>query len=320
MHDRRGVGRGQRRRGLDADVEDFAKGQRAALETLAHGFAFDELRHQESRAVVIADLVDRQDVGMIERRGGTGLMKKAAEAFRIAAQLTPQDLERHRPSERGIERLVDVAHAAAAEQALNLVAADGRSRIQRHRRLRLYRRGWRCPGTDDQAPEHNPNSKTVVQGVEMTRTLSALFACLTLLGAPLAGQDKPVFAGTWKLSDPAAPDPFTPTVMTVVQDATALTVMTTSQMGEFKTSYKLDGSEAPSPMEFNGMTIDRIAKLVWEGNKLLLITTSKMEGQSFEFKSTWSLTADGVLATETTVPDFQGGGAPITIKATYKKS
>jgi hypothetical protein len=154
----------------------------------------------------------------------------------------------------------------------------------------------------------------------MTRTLSALFACLALLGGPLAGQDKPQFAGTWKLSDSATAEMFTPTVMTVVQDATALTVTTTSQMGEFKTSYKLDGSEAPSPMEFNGMTIDRMTKLVWQSNKLLLITSSKMEGQSIEFKSAWSLTADGTLATETTVPDFQGGGAPLTIKATYKKN
>jgi hypothetical protein len=42
----------------------------------------------------------------------------------------------------------------------------------------------------------------------MTRALSALFACWVLLGAPasLAGQDKPSFVGTWKLSDPAAPE------------------------------------------------------------------------------------------------------------------
>ena len=154
----------------------------------------------------------------------------------------------------------------------------------------------------------------------MTRALSVMFTCLALLGAPIAGQDKPSFAGTWKLSDPATPEMFTPSVMTVVQDAAALTVTTTSQMGEFKTSYKLDGSEAPSPLDFNGMTIDRMTKLVWEGNKLFLITTSKMEGQSLEFKSAWSLAADGSLVTETTVPDFQGGGAPITTKATYKKS
>ena len=155
----------------------------------------------------------------------------------------------------------------------------------------------------------------------MNRALSVSFACLVLIApASLAGQDKPSFAGTWKLTDPATPEMFTPSTMTVVQDATTLTVTTASQMGEFKTSYKLDGSEAPSPLNFNGMTIDRMTKLVWEGNRMLLITTSKTEGGLLEFKSAWSLTADGALAAVSTVPDFQGGGAPITTKATYKKN
>ena len=42
-------------------------------------------------------------------------------------------------------------------------------------------------------------------------------------------------------------------------------------------------------------------------------------GQSFETKSVWSLSADGTLLVEVTRPDFQGGGAPITTKAAYKK-
>jgi len=156
----------------------------------------------------------------------------------------------------------------------------------------------------------------------MNRALHALFACLMLIGlsGSPAAQDKPNFVGTWKLSDPAAPEAFTPTVITVVQDATTLTVTTTSQMGAIKTTYKLDGSEAPSPLDFNGVTIDRMTKLVWEGARLMLITTSKIEGQTLEFKSAWTLGPDGTLATETTVPDFQGGGAPITTKATYKKN
>ena len=153
----------------------------------------------------------------------------------------------------------------------------------------------------------------------MKRALLLLMACVTLLGAPGAGQDKPNFAGTWKLVEPATADQFTPTVMKVDQDATALTVTTTAQIGEFKTSYKMDGSEAPSPMDFNGMTIDRMAKLIWEGNKLVLVTTSKMEQQAIEFKSVWSLTAADTLSTVTTVPDFQGGAGPMTMKATYKR-
>ncbi len=44
-----------------------------------------------------------------------------------------------------------------------------------------------------------------------------------------------------------------------------------------------------------------------------------MEGQLLEFKSVWSVTADGALVTVSSVPYFQNGGAPITTKASYKK-
>ena len=153
----------------------------------------------------------------------------------------------------------------------------------------------------------------------MKRTLIAVLACVALLGPAVGAQDRANFAGTWKLADPATPQAFTPTVMNVVQDASSITVTTTSQMGEFKTSYKLDGSEGRSPLDFNGTTIDRMTKVIWEGNKLWLITASEADGRLIEFKSAWSLTADGALLTESTIPDFQNGGAPITTKATYKK-
>ena len=149
--------------------------------------------------------------------------------------------------------------------------------------------------------------------------VSILVALLTMSGAVGTAQDKPNFAGTWKLSDPATPDQFTPTVMTVAQDATNLTVTTLSQMGEFKTAYKVDGTEARSPLDFNGTTIDRMVKLTWEGKHLILVAKSEANGQIIEFKSTWSLDADGTLSTVTTFPDFQGGPTPITLKAKYKK-
>ena len=133
-------------------------------------------------------------------------------------------------------------------------------------------------------------------------------------------QDKPAFAGTWKLTDPAQPDMFTPSQLVVAQDATVLTLTATGQMGEFTTTYKLDGSTGRSPLEFNGQTIDRATKATWSGGKLTLTTTSDMNGQTIEFKSVLSLNADGALMVESTFPDFQGGGGPITNKATYKKS
>lgn len=152
----------------------------------------------------------------------------------------------------------------------------------------------------------------------MMRLLTTLFAVLTLTAAA-AAQNKPDFAGTWKLVG-EAPDQFTPTQIVVAQDATLLTVTTTGQMGDFKTTYKLDGTAGSSPLDFQGNTIDRTTKMTWTDNKLTLTAASDMGGQPFEVKSVVATGPDGTMIVETTFPDFQGGGGPITTKATYKKS
>lgn len=152
----------------------------------------------------------------------------------------------------------------------------------------------------------------------MTRMFSILLAAM-MLSAAAAAQDKPDFVGTWKLAGDA-PDQFTPTQIVVAKDATVLTVTTTGQMGEFKTTYKLDGTAGSSPLDFQGNTIDRTTKMTWNENKLTLTAASEMGGQAFEVKSVVSAGPDGTMIVETTFPDFQGGGAPVTTKASYKKS
>ena len=109
-----------------------------AGDALAQRLAVDEFGHQEARAVVIADLVNRQDVRVIERRRRPRFVQETAQSFRIAAQLRPQYLERDRSPERRVDGLVDLAHPAGAEQAQDLVTADGAARGQGHRRG-LYR-------------------------------------------------------------------------------------------------------------------------------------------------------------------------------------
>jgi hypothetical protein len=90
-------------------------------------------------------------------------------------------------------------------------------------------------------------------------------------------------------------------------------------MGEFKTTYKLDGTPGSSPLDFQGNVIDRTTQATWNENKLTLTAKSDMNGQTIEFRSVVSAGPDGTMIVETTFPDFQGGGAPITRKATYKK-
>jgi hypothetical protein len=152
----------------------------------------------------------------------------------------------------------------------------------------------------------------------MNRPLFVVLVCAALI-AGIAAQEKPNFVGTWKLSDDAAADMFASSQMTVAQDGNNLTVTSLGQMGEFKTTYHMDGTEARSPIDFNGTTLDRVTKTTWDGNKLVLMVTTDVNGQSFDIKAIWSLSAEGNLLVEVTHPDFQGGGGPVTSKATYKK-
>src|SRR5215471_15684746 len=117
----------------------------------------------------------------------------------------------------------------------------------------------------------------------MKRILSMIVTVL-LIAAGAAGQDKPDFSGKWKLVGDA-PDEFTPNQIVVAKDATLLTVTVTGQMGEFKTTYNLDGSAGRSPLDFQGNTIDRQTKMAWNESKLTLTATSDMGGQTFEVKS-----------------------------------
>jgi hypothetical protein len=155
----------------------------------------------------------------------------------------------------------------------------------------------------------------------MRRLPSSVAILFVLFSVAFAAQAKPNFAGKWTLTgDPSAAGMMTPASITVTQDDKTLTVAVVGQMGEIKTAYNLDGSEGKSPIEFNGNSIDRVTKSAWDGSKLLLTTIANFQGQSFETKQVWTLGADGTLTVEATRPDFQGGGAPVTTKAVYKKS
>jgi hypothetical protein len=133
-------------------------------------------------------------------------------------------------------------------------------------------------------------------------------------------QAKPNFGGKWALTSPdAASVGMNPTSMTVTHDDKTFVIASTGQMGEIKTVFNLDGTSAKSPLEIQGMSIDRVTKSAWDGNKLVLTTVSDFQGQSFETKQIWALGTDGTLTIDSTRPDFQGGGAPVTTKLVYKK-
>jgi pectate lyase len=148
-------------------------------------------------------------------------------------------------------------------------------------------------------------------------------AAVSLAPAGLVAQAIPSFAGKWTVVDAGGGQGAGPGGLgqdaVVVQDATTMTVTRTTPMGEVKSVYKLDGSESRNTFNFNGTAIDQVSKVKWSDGKLLINTSMNFDGNTVEVSMTMSLDPSGTLSVETTRPDFQGGGAPVTTKTTYKK-
>ena len=75
-------------------------------------------------AVVLADLVDRDDAGVVEQGDGLGLVLEAAQLVVAGEQAGLDHLERDGPVEGDLPGLVDDAHAAAAQLPADLVVAE----------------------------------------------------------------------------------------------------------------------------------------------------------------------------------------------------
>jgi len=162
----------------------------------------------------------------------------------------------------------------------------------------------------------------------MKRVLTAV--AVTLATALTLAQAPPNFAGKWTV----VPDANAAAgggrgggmggglgqEATITQDASTLTINRTTPMGNFTSTYKLDGSESRNTLNFQGNSVDQMSIAKWDGGKLNVNTKMDFGGNVVETSMVMSLDASGNLVVETTRPDFQGGGAPITTKATYKKN
>src|SRR5260370_15592279 len=74
-----------------------------------------ELHGDERLAILLADVVDRADVGMVERGSGLRFALKAGQGLRVARDLIWQELQCNRAAKASVLCLVDDAHATAAE-------------------------------------------------------------------------------------------------------------------------------------------------------------------------------------------------------------
>ena len=110
-----------------ANVKQTFDRRTAAINFVAKRGAVDEFRDDVGCAVVVADVIDHQDVGMIQCPGGNGLLCEPALARRINDGRLRQNFDCDFSMEPRIAGPIHFAHAAGAEPAGDLVRPEPRS-------------------------------------------------------------------------------------------------------------------------------------------------------------------------------------------------
>ena len=109
--------------GVLRDRERQARREPALFEELLDRLALDKVHDKIRLAFVAADRVDGNDVGMLQPRRGLRLALEALHVLFGGAFARQEDLDRHLPPQDRVARLVDNAHAPAADLRQDLVRA-----------------------------------------------------------------------------------------------------------------------------------------------------------------------------------------------------
>jgi hypothetical protein len=115
----------QRRGDLREDAHGSPRLERSLLvEHPAQVLAVNEAHHLEEDAVLLTGAVDRDHIGVVERRGDPRLGDEPPAESRLVGQPGRDHLDGHDAVEIDVLRPVDDAHAAAAGDGLDALAGD----------------------------------------------------------------------------------------------------------------------------------------------------------------------------------------------------
>ena len=89
-------------------------------QSVGQRFSLDEFQHQPLNAVALFDAVDGGDVRMVQRGDHARLALEARDPVRVGGELGGQHLDRDVTTELGVVGAVDLAHAAATQECVDL--------------------------------------------------------------------------------------------------------------------------------------------------------------------------------------------------------
>ena len=104
--------------------------QGSARDPVSQRFTLEVLHDEELDAVLLADVVKRADVRMVQRGDALRLALETLTKKRVARQRWRQHFNGNDPVEPGVARPVDLAHAARPERREDFVRPQAGARRQ----------------------------------------------------------------------------------------------------------------------------------------------------------------------------------------------
>ena len=98
---------------LDAEQKQRVQFHRTGADEMFERRAIEVFHHDVGLAILLPDVINRADIGMVQRGSSLRLALKASQRLGIAGHFVGQELERHEAVEARVFGLVDNAHAAA---------------------------------------------------------------------------------------------------------------------------------------------------------------------------------------------------------------
>ncbi len=99
---------------LDGVSQYLIQRQRAFVQSLGQCFPFQVLHDQEVDSILLADVVQDTDVGMVETGDRSGFALKSFSQLRLVSKMRGQDLDGNSAVQASITGLVDFSHSARA--------------------------------------------------------------------------------------------------------------------------------------------------------------------------------------------------------------
>ena len=141
VEDALGVGGVEGINECERDVDDGRDIQRSARQPLLERLALEQL-HRDERWLC-ADVVNRADIRMIQRRGRAALALEPLDGLGIGLESIGQCLDCDDAVEPCVLGSIDLAHPARSERGHHRIRAKPSTRLQHHLTIRDYR--WATP-------------------------------------------------------------------------------------------------------------------------------------------------------------------------------